>query len=452
MLRLALRSVRHRPATLTATLIAAFLAATLVMAFASMLDTAGGPGVDDDSNESLATMATIVGGWGVLIAAFAMTSTLGLHLRARASEVRLLRSIGATPGQLRRMLLIEAVGVASVGFLLGILPAMLGGRLLLDLLQDTDQVAVGVGYRFGAVALGTGLAITVVAAVLAALVSTRRRKGASSAERLAFGPARLSKKRIAAGVLFLLLGLDLGVVTATVFRGEGIDAMQTGGQASIWTAIGLAILAPAILRRVSARLAAPLAHRVGVTGHLAVLHLRQQSDALARTLMPIILFVGIAVGTLYLQSIENAQPFASGGGITRAEADNIQTLNLVVVGMIALFAAVMVVNTATAATTDRRSEFARQRLVGLTPPQVGRLVALEGALVTLTGIALGTLAAAFTVIPYSIARTGSVVPDVGPAILIAVALLTAVLTVGSGVLAARSVTRAPAVSDAPVAA
>lgn len=71
---------------------------------------------------------------------------------------------------------------------------------------------------------------------------------------------------------------------------------------------------------------------------------------------------------------------------------------------------------------------------------------------TLTGIALGTLAAAFTVIPYSIARTGSVVPDIGPEVLIAVALLTAVLTVGSGVLAARSVTRASAVSDAPATA
>jgi len=68
----------------------------------------------------------------------------------------------------------------------------------------------------------------------------------------------MSKKRFAAAGLFLALGLTLAVVTATVMRGKGINAMQTAGQASLYAAIGLALLASPLVRAVTARLAGPL--------------------------------------------------------------------------------------------------------------------------------------------------------------------------------------------------
>nr|MDT0665858.1 ABC transporter permease [Micromonospora sp. DSM 115978] len=65
MISLALRSLRFRTGTFAAALLSVFLGATILMAFASMLDTAGGAGVDATTEETLVTMASVVGGWGL---------------------------------------------------------------------------------------------------------------------------------------------------------------------------------------------------------------------------------------------------------------------------------------------------------------------------------------------------------------------------------------------------
>jgi putative ABC transport system permease protein len=71
--------------------------------------------------------------------------------------------------------------------------------------------------------------------------------------------------------VFLLLGANCAVLTATLMDGKGVDAMQTAGQAGIWAAIGLALLAPELPRLVTA----------------------------------VLLFTGIATGTVYMQGIED---------------------------------------------------------------------------------------------------------------------------------------------------
>ena len=448
MLALALSSLRHRTGGFAASFLAVFLGAALVMGFASMLDTAGGAGVDADSEETLFNMAPIVGGWGMIIVAFAVTSTLTLSVRQRSAEIALLKNVGATPAQLRRMIVGEAAVIAIVAAVAAVLPGMLVGRLLLELLQDSDQVAAGVGYSFGPIALGMGVGLTFLGATIAALVTARRAARVRATESLleaSLDDVRMSKKRIAAACLFLALGVDVAVVTMTVFNGQGIDAMQTAGQASIWVAIGLAILAPVLVQTVTARLAGVLERRGDASGYLAAHNLRGRTRQTATALIPIVLFTAIATGTLYMQTIENSAAPAAEAAITAAEAQNIKTLNLVVVGMIAVFAAIMLVNTLVAATTHRRREFAQQRLAGATPAQVLRMVTLEGAVLVATGVLFGTIAAVFTVVPYSVARTGSVVPDATVAIYLAVVALATILALASGRGAARRAIRRPAV-------
>ena len=154
--------------------------------------------------------------------------------------------------------------MAIVAAALATAPAILGGSLLLELLKDTEQVGAGVDHAFGPIAVGMGLGITFVAATIAAVAAARRAARMRAQEAVvaaAHDDPPMSRKRIVAAALFLLLGLDLAVVTATVMRGKGADAMATAGQASIFFAIGLSLLAPALVRRVTARLAGPLAGR-----------------------------------------------------------------------------------------------------------------------------------------------------------------------------------------------
>ncbi|WP_235735184.1 FtsX-like permease family protein [Nocardioides alcanivorans] len=86
-------------------------------------------------------------------------------------------------------------------------------------------------------------------------------------------------------------------------------------------------------------------------------------------------------------------------------------LNNVVVGMISLFAAIMVINAFAAVISHRRSELARLQLLGATGRQVRRSVLTEAAVVAAVGVFLGLVAASATVLPFAIARDEGIVPN-----------------------------------------
>jgi putative ABC transport system permease protein len=399
MTRLALSGLRHRTGTFVATFLSAMLGAAILITFASMIDTAGRAGVDEASSESLLTMASVAGGWCLLIVVFAVGSTMTLSVRQREREIGVLRRAGATPGQLSRMIAGESVLVALLAAAVAVPIGLLLGRVLLGLLQDTGQVAESVGYTFGPVALGMGFGVTALGSLSGALLAARRaRSGART--------ARAGAARLIAAAFFLAAGVGCGVVTATVMKGKGIDAMQTAGQASIWFAVGLALLAPWLLRLVAAVL--PVRLLSGAAGELATTNMRQQATQMSGAVMPVILFVGITTATVSMQAIDDE---ASAGLVRQDFEKNIQTLNYVVVGMIALFVAIMLVNTLLAATSYRRGEFARQRLAGATPGQVLAMVVAESLLLTVTGVVFGTVASVVTVLPFGIARVDDPLPS-----------------------------------------
>ncbi|CAI7979576.1 MULTISPECIES: FtsX-like permease family protein [unclassified Parafrankia] len=456
MFTLAVRSLRRRMSAFTASFLAVFLGAVLVMAFGSLSDTGAAEGVSDTDQETLVTMSTVVGGWGLALVAFAVTSTLTLGVRQRATEMALLKSVGATPAQLRRMILGEAVLLALAGALVAVPIGALAGRGLLALLKSTDQVADDVAFAYGPVALGTGLGVSVLGAAGAAVLTARRVakmrvvEALSSAADASAGGGRMGRGRIITGVLFLLGGLQLSVMAAAAGP-EGFDSMQFAGSADILFGIGMAFFAPVLVRWATAVLARPVQRFGGVSGYLAVLNLRQRTAQLAAALTPVILFVGISVGTLWMQVIQN-EANAAAGVVTNAEDDAIETLNFVVTGMIVLFACIMLINTLVAATTDRRREFGQQRLAGATRRQVLGMVILEGAVLTVAGLVIGTVAALPTVLPFSYAKTDSWLPDPEVGIWLGTAAVAVAATLAALLGSARRALRAPAVEAVAVAA
>ncbi|MCO8270499.1 ABC transporter permease [Actinoplanes sp. TRM 88003] len=426
MIAVALRNLRHRPGGFIATFLSAFLGAALIMAFASLIDTA--TGVDAASNESLVTTAGVGGGWCLVIVAFAVTSTLTLAVRQRDQQIALLRSVGATGPQVRRMIVGEALLVALLAAAVAVPVGWLLGRVLVKLLHNTGQVASTIDPAFGVTALSAGFGVTLLGS-LAAAFATARRTSAHGRKK-----QRPLLRRIGAG-LFLLIGTNCAILTATLMDGKGIDAMQTAGQAGIWASIGLALLAPELLRLVTAALG-PVVRLFGAPGELAL-----RGPRLSAAVMPVLLFTGIATGTVYMQGIEDR---AAVGQIEPDYAQDIQTLNYVVVGMITLFVAIMLVNTLIAATTHRRREFAQQRLAGATRGQVTAMVALEGVLITATGVLGGLLASLFTILPFGSARADRIWPDASPAAFGIVAAIAVVLTASAVVQTTRRTLHGPA--------
>ncbi|MFI2777982.1 FtsX-like permease family protein [Streptomyces sp. ALB3] len=446
MLFLAMRSVRKRPGRFLATLVSAFLGAVIIMTFSSLHDTAAAPGVDAVSSQSMTLSASVVGGYGSLLVFFAIASTLTVGVRQRAEEIRLLRCSGATPAQITRMVVGESAVVALAGAVLAVGPAVLGGRLLLGLFKDSGQVAADVGPAFGAVALGSGFGIALLASVGAAFLAVRRATGTAAATR---GPSR-RRGRTVAGCAALAAGTG-GVLTTYAVDSTEEMLMAFPAYGAILLSVGCAVLAPSLLGRVLQLLRGPLAALGGAGGYLSARNLRRRGAELAGVLMPMIVFTGMATATLYIQGVESDWVGRSGLGKT-VDDKNLETLNLVVVGIIVVFSCIMLVNSLYAATTYRSREFGQQRLAGATPGQVLGVVGWEALILTLTGLVLGTVAGIAGIIPFTMVRTGQVLPDRGPGIWLAVIAVATVVTLGTSLGTARRTLRTPAIDAVTVAA
>lgn len=440
-----MRSVRQRPARLTATLLSTFFGATIIMTFNSLHDTAGADGVDQVSVETLSTAAAVVGGYGTLLVFFAVASTLTVNVRQRGEEVALLRNTGATPAQISRMIAGEALVVALAGVALAVVPAMLGGRALLDMFRDTHQVASDIDYVFGAIALSSGVLVTLLASVGAALLAVRRAAGSAARRRQPRG--RVKKF---AGFAALATGA-VGAGTTFVMEDNAAALMAPPAYGAILLSVGFAVFAPALLKAVLGWLERPLVALGGASGYLGLHNMRRRAGQLSGTLMPLVLFTGVAVATLSIQAIESDAIKAS--GVTKSVEDkNLETLNLVVVGVIVLFACLMLINTLYAETAYRAKEFGQQRMAGATPRQVLAAVGLEGLALTCTGVFFGTVAALAGIVPFGLVRGDQALPSQSYGIWLGIAAAAAVVTLVTSLVTARRALRTPAIAAVTIAA
>lgn len=385
--------------------------------------------MDSVSTETLSTAAGVVGGYGTLLVFFAVASTLTVNVRRRSAELELLRCSGATPAQLKRLVVGEAVAVALVGALLAVVPALLGGRALLDMFQDTGQVSRSVEHSFGPIALLSGVDITLLASAGAAFLAVRR------ATRR--GQRRVRARKFAAYAALAAGGL--AVCSTFAFSGTDAALMAPPAYGAILLPVGCALLSPRLLTGVLDRLPT-----TGASGWLAVRNLRERAGHLSGILMSLVLFTAISTATLYMQAVES-DAVAASGLRKSVEAKNLETLNLTVVGIIVAFVCVMLVNSLYAETTYRAREFGQQRLAGATPGQVLGTVGVEGAILTATGILLGTAAGLAGIVPFTMVRTDGVLPGQGLGVWLAVVAVAVAATLGTSLVTARRVLRTPAV-------
>jgi len=125
-------------------------------------------------------------------------------------------------------------------------------------------------------------------------------------------------------------------------------------------------------------------------------------------------------------------------------------VNYLLVGVIVAYTALAVVNTLIVATGERRRELGMLRLIGATRGQVIRVLGFEAALAAVSGILLGTLISATTLIPFSEAVSQTPVPS-GPIwIYLTIVGVAVSLTLVSTLVTAWALTRTPPVQAAAV--
>ena len=259
------------------------------------------------SAENLIVLSAVFGGLAISVALFVVATTLGLSIQQRQRELALLRAIGTTPGQLRRMVIGESVVMSVFATTAGCLLGVPFGRWLLGRLASGGVAPHELVFRAGwipmIVAVGSALLISLVAAFVAARRAARTRPTEALAE-AAIQRRWLSAIRLILAVLCFGGGIALFIVTIAVMTGP-IAASTAGPSVLLW-AIGLALIAPGITRVMLAVLRWPVRAVTGTAGYLATLNARTRTIRMAAVVTPIMLATGIATANIYLQTTQVA--------------------------------------------------------------------------------------------------------------------------------------------------
>jgi len=413
MLSLALRSLRHRATAMTATFLAILLGTAVMGSFTPFIQVALDSGTPSAERDTLFILGGVVGAWGTVIALFSIVSTVGVTVRQREVEIGLLRTVGAEPRQVRALVRAETLVVALVAAVIGAVVASLTSRALLDLLQSGGVVSEQVAHSGGWIALAATVALLLLVSLAAAgLAGSRASRGPAT---VVLSEARTGTGRIAWWrwlVALVAVGHATTMVVMTMVAGKDAadpyDAMAMTGSLGLLVAVGLAALAPLLLRAGSWVLRPLLG---GTSGHLAAYNTSRRSHLLAGVLAPVMVLSAAAVSILMLVGIdERTLPTGLPPEVTEGY-ETINLLNNVVTAMICAFAAIMVVNAFAALLADRRLELHRLRLLGATPGQVRGSILAEAGVVAAVGTVIGLLAAQATIVPFAYVRGEGLVPD-----------------------------------------
>ncbi len=259
----------------------------------------------ESSGANLIVIAAVSGGLSVMVAMFVVAGTLSLSTQQRSRELALMRAIGTTPRQLRRMVLGEALGV---GLLATALAAALGpflGEWLFGQLVENGVVPSVLRFYQGWLPAVVGAGAAMLAVFIAAFVAGRRAGKIRPTEALAEAAVTrrwLTPMRVVLAVLCFGGGTALAIVTVAVMTGP--VAASTAGPAVILWALGVAMITPGVAKVMTSILQWPMRLLGGVDGRLAVLNTRAGIVRAAGAVTPIMLAVGIATANIYLQTTQ----------------------------------------------------------------------------------------------------------------------------------------------------
>ncbi|GLW55992.1 FtsX-like permease family protein [Kitasatospora phosalacinea] len=450
---LAWGQLRCRPAGFTGLAVALLLAVAAVTALGTLLgaergvtaaqrQAVGGPGV-----------LLIVGAFGeitVLVAFFVALHTLGFALRHQYRDLALLRTVAATPRQVRRLLRTQSalvvLAVAAPGALLG----SAGARAFLAGLQHHALAAPQARTTGTLPAALAATAVTLLLASAAASAAAHRITRPAPAAALTGstgatpspGPLRLTAAAAAltGGVLLLRLA-------ATRPADEVDKSAQAALLATLTLLTAVALAGPLLARPPAALLGAAARALAPGTGWLADANQRGHAVRLAAAVVPVALLTGLSttMATMTATARHAARGTGAGGGATSATDIWLRQAEL---GLLTAFGAVATLTTLIGLTAERRRELALLRLVGATRPQVLRTVAVEAALTCAVGLLLGSLVTAATTTAFSTAVLGTPLPVVPLATCARTAATALLLTVPTTLATAAVALRGSAVGAA----
>jgi putative ABC transport system permease protein len=261
-------------------------------------------------------------GVAALLSAFVVitvtAAAFGLSVAQRRRDLALLRTIGATPRQVMRLVWAEALLIGVTGSVAGCViglefaPVMARWIARRGLAPGWFSVSLTASSIPALVlAFTAGVAVAVLSVTVAA-VRAGRIKPAEALREAVVEPRPLGRLRLAGGLVMLIGGVALAVLVAIAFPAEVAD-LKTEAMTVLLLVGGMALLVPFLLRPLSGLLPAGR----GTVGMLTQAAIRTAPRRAAAALVPVLIAVGLSASVLGV----TATTAASSAGL-RGEAAN----------------------------------------------------------------------------------------------------------------------------------
>ncbi len=235
----------------------------------------------------------------VLVGGFLIFNTFSVTVAQRSREFALLRTLGASRPQILRSVIAETLAIGIVASVLGIAVGLLvapGLRALLSSFGiDLGSTSTELQPRTVFIALAVGVVATVVSGFVPARRATRVEPVEAMREAEPHKPARLRRRRIVIALLVEALGVALLLYGLLGDPGTANATATVLGLGTLLMIFGLALLAPTLVRPLSAAIGWPLERMQKLTGRLARENATRQPQRTAVTASALMIGVALVV-------------------------------------------------------------------------------------------------------------------------------------------------------------
>ncbi|HEU5127183.1 MAG TPA: ABC transporter permease [Glycomyces sp.] len=256
-------------------------------------------------SELVAISGSLAGTLMILVGCI-VAGALSVSVANQRRDLALLRAVGATPRQVRRLVAGQASAVAAIALVPGVAVGYLMAEGFAGVLAGAGMLPEALPVArspFGAIAAAVLMLATVqLAARGAAMRASRMPATEAATEAVAESrvePRSPSRARTAAGVLLFAAALAQSLVPL-VARGEAALASTAVG--TLLAIAGLALAGPALVRAVTGRAARRLSDRASASTWLAVGNSRAYALRTAGSVTVLALAVGLTYTQVYAQT------------------------------------------------------------------------------------------------------------------------------------------------------
>ena len=267
------------------------------------------PDPSGGTNELMNTVAAAgtSTGLGICVAIFVMIGTFAFVTDQRRRELGLLRTVGATPRQVRRMIIVEAVALGVVASAVGCALGILGAGSLKTWMIDHQVAPTWFTTHITAPPLIIAFAVGLASAIVGSVASSWRSARVRPTEALrdaAVSRRIMSIPRWLFGVGLLALGIYVGIRTIIHYPSDALT-VKNDLAAFVPIIVGFALLAPVILKPVTRIATWPLGH-LGAGSLVVRQNMLTGGRRTAASVAPIVLALGLAGTMLTLEAVANA--------------------------------------------------------------------------------------------------------------------------------------------------